>query len=94
MVSYHLVRSTGWGTFEYIILVSAHLIWISLLLLATSMMVMFSGLKKAGIPVGNEHEPPSYIPEGVIAVAGYTNRFLIICYIGWLILKAYVYLSL
>lgn len=71
-----------------LILISSHATWVSLVLMSLSMGVMFSGLKKAGIEITKNSQPLEYMPEGVIALAGYANRFLVICYELWLIVMA------
>ena len=60
--------------------------WISLLLMVIAMVVMISGLKKAGLFHPESHEAPKSIPDSVIALAGYTNRLLILANSYWLIL--------
>lgn len=92
IISYHLIDN--WGLNKSSILFSAHSAWISVVLMAVSMIVMMTGFKKAGIPMGPNAEPPKAVPDGVIAVNGYANRVLVICYIFWLILIAKIYLSL
>lgn len=89
IISYHMC-----GAKENcgMLLLSAHSTWLSLILMAFSMIVMMSGFKKAGMPMGPDSEPPTHVPNGVIALAGYANRFLVVCYVGWLMIVAY-YLS-
>lgn len=94
LVSYHLIKTGNWSAHQSIVLLSAHAIWVSLVLMAISMMVLFSGFKKAGIPMGPNAEPPKALPAGVIGVNGYANRILVICYIGWLIIIAKTYLAI
>ena len=93
LVSYHLIKKDNWGKYKSQILFSAHFTWISLVLMAVSMMLMISGFQKAGIPIGEGIEPPKSVPDGVIALNGYANRILIFAYIYWLILIAKTYLK-
>lgn len=88
LIGYDLVRSPGWQERALSIVLSSHAPWISLIVMGASMALMFAGFKKAGIPMGPNEEPPKTVPPGVVAVAGYANRFLVICYVGWLILIA------
>ncbi len=74
------------------ILFIAHATWISLVLMATAMIIMISGFKKAGIVMDKNSEPIDKVPDGVIALGGYANRILVFCYIFWLILIANHYL--
>lgn len=75
------------------ILILAHSTWISLILMAISMMLMFSGFKKAGISWDKDSAPPTEVPFGVIALGGYANRLLVLSYIIWVIYTAYLYLN-
>lgn len=94
LVSYHLVNIETWSSYQTLILFSAHSIWISLVLMAVSMMLLFAGFKKAGVPVGPNIDPPKLLPAGAIGINGYMNRLLVICYIIWPVLIAGIYLSI
>ncbi|HNT22033.1 MAG TPA: DUF998 domain-containing protein [Saprospiraceae bacterium] len=91
VLSYQLVRQDAWAIHKSSILYSAHSTWISLVLMAVTMIVMISGFKKAGIPMGPDIEPPDSVPAGVIAVSGYANRILVFCYILWLLVIAKIF---
>jgi hypothetical protein len=93
LVSYHLVKKMSWNSHSIGILFSAHSIWISIVLMAVSMIVMMNGFKQAGIPIGKDAVPPESVPAGVIALAGYFNRLLVLCCAGWVVFLANVYLS-
>lgn len=88
LITYNLVAIEGWEAYRSTLLVSAHSTWISLIVMALAMAIMFSGFKKAGIPMSKDSEPPENVPDGVIALGGYANRILVLCYITWLILVA------
>lgn len=94
LVSYHLIRKDNWRKYKASMLGSAHLTWISLVLMAITMALMISGFQKAGIPMGPDATPPKTLPDGVIALNGYTNRILVVCYIYWLILVGRTYLKI
>jgi len=68
----------------------AHGTWISLVLMVIAMFVMMMGFKNAGIEMGPDSAPPANVPEGVIALVGFTNRLLIVVDILWLIFTARV----
>ncbi len=86
IISYHLKSA---GKLEIgNALFWAHSTWISLLLMAISMMLMFSGFKKAGMSWDKDSPPPTEVPPGVIAVGGYANRLLVFCYIFWVLYLA------
>lgn len=74
------------------ILLVSHATWIAFLIMAVAMIVMMNGFKKAGIPMGPDATPPDHVPDGVIALAGYANRLLILCNMGWLIAVAFYFL--
>ena len=84
LIGYHLSKTTGGG----ILVPASHAPWISLVLMGVAMGVMIAGFKKAGIAMGPDVTPPSQVPAGVVALAGYANRLLVVCYIGWLIVTA------
>jgi Protein of unknown function (DUF998) len=71
-----------------LVFIASQATWISLVLMGVAMMVMMSGFKKSGIPMGPDATPPEKVPDGVIALAGYANRLLVICYVGWLMVVA------
>jgi hypothetical protein len=94
LVTYHLITFEGWSNYKTTLLYSSHAIWISLVLMAVSMMMLFSSFKKAGLPMGPDVEPPKSLPAGVNPWNGYANRLLVVCYIGWIILMAKTYMSI
>lgn len=94
LISYPLSALEGWNQYRSLLLGSAHLTWISCVLMAIAMGAMMSGFRKAGIPMGPDVQAPSEVPPGVIALAGYANRLLVLCYVGWNMVVAFVYLKL
>jgi hypothetical protein len=94
LIAYHLIQKVNWLNYKQALLVSSHAIWISLLLMAISMMLIFSGFKKAGYPMGPDVEPPKELPKGVIGINGYMNRLLVLCYILWNITIAFIFLKI
>lgn len=91
---YHLIHLETWNAHKSMLLVSAHSLWISFVLMALSMVIMLSGFKKAGIAMGQNVEPPSHVPAGVVALNGYANRLLVCCYILWVVVVSKTYLSI
>jgi hypothetical protein len=71
-------------------LIVAHSTWISILLMAFTMMLMFKGFKKAGVAWDKDSPPPTEVPKGVIALGGYANRLLVFCFIFWVVYIAYL----
>ncbi len=66
----------------------AHATWISVILMAVSMILMMQSFKKSGIEMGPGAEPPTTLPPGVKAYAGYANRLLVLTYIAWSVVLA------
>lgn len=91
LVSYHLKSRELWRQHKKSLLLSAHFTWISQVLMIIAMVVMMTGFQQAGIEFKEGSEPPKSVPENVIALAGYTNRILIVAYIAWLINLARTY---
>lgn len=81
ILTYHLLNSNIISETNALFL--AHSTWISVVLMAAAMMVMFSGFKKAGVAWEKDAPPPQEVPKGVIAFGGYANRLLVFCYIFW-----------
>ncbi len=71
------------------IILAAHATLMSLVIMAIAMMVMFAGFKKAGVEMKRDAPPLTHVPKGVIALGGYANRLLVVCYILWALLVAY-----
>jgi len=94
IISYHLIGQEPWNANATLILCSAHALWISVVLMALTMMLLFAGFKKAGIAMGPNAEPPKEVPQGVIAVSGYANRLLVFAYVFWVLVIAQTYLSI
>lgn len=88
LISYDLIGTDEWSSQRSALLASSHATWISLIVMAAAMAVMFAGFKKAGIAMEPNAEPPERVPDGVIALGGYANRLLILCYVAWLMVAA------
>lgn len=90
LICYHLIGFEQCQSHQDILLISTHSIWISFVLMAISMVILMSGYKKTGLPMGPGVEPPKELPKGVIGVNGYFNRLLVVCYILWLVVMSYI----
>jgi len=90
LITYHLAKKQEWVPFMKPLKLLAHGTWISLVLMVIAMFVMMMGFKNAGIEMGPDSAPPANVPEGVIALVGFTNRLLIVVDILWLIFTARV----
>jgi hypothetical protein len=87
LISYSLKRNEAWAPGWQRIKMTAHLTWISIVLMTVAVMVLFDGFAKAGIDMSSG-TPPKSLPEGVIAFAGWANRLLILTYCIWVLTVA------
>lgn len=94
LVAYHLGNQNKWLPYKIELLISAHGVWITVVLMAFSMGLFFSGLKKAGIPFGPDQEPLTEIPKGITALHGYANRLLVVVHASFNIIAASIFLNL
>jgi|JI6StandDraft_1071083.scaffolds.fasta_scaffold78777_2 hypothetical protein len=94
LISYHLIQKTAWQNHNTLLLLSGHAIWISLILMAVAMVLLFSSLKANGIAFGPDAAPMSELPKGVIGINGWANRLLVLCYIAYPILIAKLLLTI
>lgn len=84
LIGYYLTRETP----HSLTIAISHATWISMILMGVSLAVLMTGFKNAGYTIDQNTPPPDKLPDGVIALAGYANRLLILCYVGWLLLIA------
>jgi hypothetical protein len=94
LIAYHLAKKEEWLPYVMPIKWIAHLTWISLLLMVATMIILMNGFQSAGVVFGPDSPQPTSVPDGVIAVVGYANRFLIFVDILWLIVVARSYLKI
>ena len=67
---------------------SAHLPWISFVLMLAALILMFSALKAAGVDLSVEAGPLSELPAGVSGYVGWANRLLFAASYLWVVLAA------
>ena len=89
LVSVNLVRTEPWSIARTPLLWTANLTWVSILLLGIAFAVMMATHAQAGGDVSVNAEAVTTIPEGVIALIGWANRFLIVVYCVWVITAAW-----
>jgi len=80
LLSYALVRRSGWSDGGAALLGTAHATWISFVLMAVCVGVMFATMSPDATP-----ENPG--PDAIL-VQGYANRFLVVAYCTWAIVAA------
>ena len=94
IIAYHLSNQNNWLPHKNELLVSAHSVWVSLVCMASSMGLFFSGLKKAGVPFGPNQEPLTEIPKSVIGLNGFANRLLVLVYVAFNIIVSHIFINL
>ena len=88
LISISLGRNQTWQSAKKTIMRTAHLTWIGILIMTVSVMLLFSGFSKAGVDMSSGIAPAK-LPDGVIAIAGWANRLLIVVYCIWVITVAW-----
>ncbi|MGL6182619.1 MAG: DUF998 domain-containing protein [Aestuariivirga sp.] len=61
---------------------------LSVVAMAAAMMMMFSGLKAAGITMTADSGPLAALPDGMVAWSGWANRLVFAAYYLWVLLAA------
>lgn len=62
----------------------SHATWISFLTMAVTMILFITQMQQVGTMDMNTPQLLTTLPDGVTAVHGYANRFLVVSYLGWL----------
>lgn len=88
LLGYGLAKLPAFAPSSSLLIFASHATWISVVLMGAAMGVMMAAFKKAGIPMGPDFAPPASVPKGVIALAGYANRLLVLAYLFWVGLVA------
>jgi hypothetical protein len=85
LISVSLSRAEAWSVARKALLWTANLTWISVVLMAASFILLIVTYTQAG---GEMTSQVTALPAGVIAVVGWTNRFLILAYCVWVMIVA------
>jgi hypothetical protein len=88
LINTQLAKIQPWSDSKRTLLWSAHLTWISVLLMAITFGILIATFMQSGAEMTSE--PPTNLPEGVIALAGWANRFLIVVHCAWVMLVAWL----
>lgn len=72
---------------------SAHLPWISFVLMITALVLFMSALSTAGIDMSKQSKPLDALPAGVTGYVGWANRLLFVASYAWVILTARVVIT-
>ena len=90
LISFALVRTEPWLVARTPLLWTANLTWVSILLMAIAFAVMMATYAQAGGDMSANAEVVTTLPDGVIALVGWANRFLIVVYCSWVMIVAWL----
>ncbi len=89
LISTSLGRTEGWSAAKKPLLWSAHLTWISIVLMAATFALLISTFMQSGAEMPTDSTTVTTLPDGVIALVGWANRFLILAFCAWVTLTAW-----
>jgi hypothetical protein len=84
LISTSLGRTETWSGVKKSLLWTANLTWISVVLMGITFAILITTFTQAGGDMTST-EVPTTLPDGVIALVGWANRFLIVAYCAWVI---------
>jgi len=87
LISVSLGRTEASSSAKKSLLWTANLTWISVVLMAASFAILISTFMQAGGDM-SAGETMTTLPDGVIALVGWANRFLIVVYCAWVMVAA------
>jgi len=94
LISVALIRTEPWSNARTSLLWTANLTWVSILLMGIAFAVMMATYAQAGGDMSASAEVVTTLPEGVIALVGWANRFLIVVYCAWVMTVAWYAIKL
>ncbi len=89
LISTNLGRTRAWSAAKKPLLWSAHLTWISVVLMAASFAILISTFMQTGAEMPTDSTTVTALPDGVIALVGWANRFLILAFCAWVTITAW-----
>jgi hypothetical protein len=89
LISVSLVRTESWSVTKTPLLWTANLTWVSVLLMGIAFAIMMVTYAQSGGDLSANAEAVMTLPEGVIALVGWANRFLILVYCAWVMTAAW-----
>lgn len=89
LISTNLGRTQAWSAAKKPLLWSAHLTWISIILMAGTFALLISTFMQSGAEIPTDSRTVTALPQGVIALVGWANRFLILAFCAWVSLTAW-----
>jgi hypothetical membrane protein len=89
LISTSLGRAEAWSAAKKPLLWSAHLTWISIVLMAGTFALLISTFMQTGAEMPTDSRTVTSLPDGVIALVGWANRFLILAFCAWVSITAW-----
>jgi hypothetical protein len=89
LISTSLGRTEAWSAAKKPLLWSAHLTWISVVLMAATFALLISTFMQSGAEMPTDSTAVTSLPDGVIALVGWANRFLILAFCAWVTITAW-----
>ena len=93
LITKSLVKSKPWASHKQLLWWTAHATWISLVLMAVAMGIMFYTYSQTGAKMDPTPRVDLVLPDGVIAFVGWPNRLLVFAYIVWVVKVARISLK-
>lgn len=87
LISTNLGRIEPWRPVRRPMLWTAHLTWVSVVMLAVTFVLLAATFSQ--VPGGPPATPPKVLPHGVIGVLGWANRLLVVLYNAWVVMVAW-----
>jgi hypothetical membrane protein len=89
LISTNLGRTEVWSAAKKPLLWSAHLTWVSVVLMAATFAILISTFMQTGAEMPTDSTTITSLPDGVIALVGWANRFLILAFCAWVTITAW-----
>jgi len=86
LISKSLIKDEAWSVARKSLLWTSNLTWVSIILMAVSFAILIATYTQAGGDLNAG--VATTLPDGVIALVGWANRFLIVVYCAWVITVA------
>lgn len=94
LISTSLIKDEIWAKSKKSLLWTANLTWISIVLMAATFAILISTFMQTGGDMPTDSTTVTTLPDGVIALVGWANRFLILVYALWVANTARLILKL
>jgi hypothetical protein len=89
LICTHLSKTDTWSVSKKSLSLTAHLTWISVVLMGISFAILISTFMQTGAEMPTDSTTVTSLPDGVTAWVGWANRFLILVYCGWVMTAAW-----